>query len=263
MKKQDFFNKGLPKWPGMVVVGTPVTKEQAAEILVRTNVYLSCNDNSFNNEAQGIIYEVDGKGKTRYDEINEVIIKKLGVDEKNFKAVWDYKESKERELGKLDVYYLANSRICSSWIGGPHGWCNWNGQIGCNNYNIGKWPSVEDVYKEWEIIAEAFPYLDLKCQLMNHEASCEDSVENPGPVIEYRIKDGKVKMVEPKKYLQVPVFPDLSIDFLNPMREIGCTIERLEESVKMVRDKMKSSFDAAWKEIKTKTKSETHENLGC
>ena len=31
MKKPEFFNIGLPKWPALAVVGKPVTPEQAME----------------------------------------------------------------------------------------------------------------------------------------------------------------------------------------------------------------------------------------
>jgi 5-methylcytosine-specific restriction endonuclease McrA len=37
MKKQEFFNLGLPKWPALLVTGKAVTEDQAMEILIRTS----------------------------------------------------------------------------------------------------------------------------------------------------------------------------------------------------------------------------------
>ena len=55
----------------------------------------------------------------------------------------------KKDISHIELEYLSNHRIVSSWIGGPHGWCNWEGNIGCNNYNIGKHPSCKEVYNEW------------------------------------------------------------------------------------------------------------------
>lgn len=38
MTKKELMSRSLPKWPALVVVGDPVTHDQAAEIIVRTEV---------------------------------------------------------------------------------------------------------------------------------------------------------------------------------------------------------------------------------
>lgn len=239
MTQKEFFNIGLPKWPALVVTGKPVTKEQAAEIIVRTNGYLSCNDHEFANRAQALIYDVDLKkvDVTHYGGTDDAIRLKVGLTKDNWNEYFGYKESKEKELGMLELNYLSNSRICSSWIGGPHGWCDWKGNIGCHNYNIGKWPSVEEVFGEWKMIAKEFPFLDLTCQLFNHEASCEDMADNPGPVIQFRVKDGKVKMSIPKEPLSVPNFGGTSYAVFTPGGEIGCTLDMLKEAIYLIKNK--------------------------
>lgn len=239
MTQKEFFNIGLPKWPALVITGKLVTKEQAAEIIVRTNGYLSCNDHAFANRAQALVYDVDLSGVEveRYSGIEDAIRQQLGIGKEQWKEVWDYRESKEKELGMIELCYLNNSRICSSWIGGPHGWCDWKGNIGCFNYNIGKWPSVEEVFHEWKLIAKTFPFLDLTSQLFNHEASCEDMTDNPGPVIQFKIKDGKVKMSIPKEPLSVPNFGGTSYAVFTPGGEIGCTLEMLKEAIDLIKTK--------------------------
>ena len=135
----------------------------------------------------------------------------------------------------MGLSYLNNNQIVSSWIGGPHGWCDWEGNIYTKNYNIGKWPSVEEVYNEWVTIAEAFPFLSLKSQLLNCEAG-QDDIEQK-PVVEFVIKDGKVEMVEPSYLITFASFgvEDMSDRFSNPYSERGCTIEQFKEAVDYVK----------------------------
>lgn len=240
MKNKFFFDIGLPKWPALIVKGERVTEEQAAEIIIRTMGWLSCNDHEFTNSCNEILYDVEipEEHKMYYDGSNKGVEAKLGLEEKDWQKIYAYKEEKEKEVGILeDLCYLENSRVCSSWIGGPHGWCDWDGTIGCNNYNIGKWPTVEEVYKEWKIIAKAFPFLDLRCQLTNHEASSPEMTENPGPVIEFIVKNGKVRMTIPKDYIDIPEFGPMR-NIGNRDTEIGCTLETFGKSVSMVKEKL-------------------------
>jgi hypothetical protein len=232
MKNKDFFNIWLPKWPAMVVVGRPVSRQQAMEIIIRTDdLYFSSNNPKFDKVLNEYFYDV----KIDSD-VYDAVITKLGISKelKYSNELYDYMYKKRSEVGRVKLTYLNNSRITSSWVGGAHGWCDWNGNIGCNNYNIGKWPSVEEVYNEWKLIAKAFPYLDLTCQLMNHESSCEDMVDDPKPLINFVVKNGNVKMTEPDGYISMPVFPDFSYDIFR--NERGCTIEQFKEAVDYCRN---------------------------
>jgi hypothetical protein len=136
----------LPKWPAILVVGKKVTEQQAAQIIIRTcGMSFYTNDHKYEKQ----LYEAAGIKFSKepfldYDSVDAAILK-YGC------------------CKKLD--YLQNHRVVSSWIGGSHGWCDWDGSIGCDNYNIGKWPNEEEVLQEWQTIAEAFPYLDLRCSI--------------------------------------------------------------------------------------------------
>jgi hypothetical protein len=248
MKNKDFFNLGLPKLPALIVKGEKITPEQASEIIIRTNGDSSCNDNEFSNRVAELIYDVKIPDHLihNYDQVNTAIEKKLGIEEEvegekweKWSKVWGYRDEKRAELEIIELSYLDNSQICSSWIGGPHGWCDWEGNIGCSNYNIGKWPGVEEVYNEWKSIAKAFPFLDLRCQLANHEASSPEMSENPGPVVEFIVKAGKVKMVIPKDYIEIPEFGPIR-NIGDRDSEIGCTIEKLNDALEMVREKKRT-----------------------
>jgi len=228
MKNKDFFNIALPKWPAMVVVGRPVSQQQAMEIIIRTDdLGFSSNDHKFDKELNEYFYDV----KIDSD-VYDAVITKLGISKelKYSNELYDYMYKKRSEVGQVKLTYLNNSRITSSWVDGAHGWCDWNGNIGCNNYNIGKWPSVEEVYNEWKLIAKAFPYLDLTCQLMNHESSCEDMVDDPKPLINFVVKNGRVRMKEPDGYKSIPKSGVFTVD------ERGCTIEQFKEAVDYCRN---------------------------
>jgi len=231
MNKEDFFQKALPKWPALLVQGEKVTKEQAKEILIRTDSFsFSSNDNAFSAELNNIVYNVKGKSW----ELIEDLQKKFGFD---WNQAWDYQTEKQNEVGVLELQYLHNSRIVSSWIGGPHGWCDWDGNIQTSNYNIGKWPSIEEVYEEWKIIARAFPFLKLRAQLMNCEA-CETDAIDPKPVVEFIVENGTITMVEPESQLLEMTEIDFKGRFLNPLAERGCTIAQFKEAYEYVKHKM-------------------------
>jgi hypothetical protein len=231
----EFFNIGLPKWPALIVKGKKVTEDQAKEIIIRTDdFYFSSNDHEFSKQLYEFIYNVKGEGSMAHCSLHDCFKKEDGTND------WDKANEAERkirnDLKLLDLSYLHNSQIVSSWIGGPHGWCNWNGYIGTNNYNIGKWPSVEEVYNDWVKIAQAFPFLDLRSQLL----SGETGEDNSYPLIEYIIKDGKVEMTKTEEILDYPNFnieaSCMNIVF-NMKRERGCTIESFKEAFKFVKVK--------------------------
>ena len=206
----------LPKWPAMVVKGEPVTKEQAMEIIVRTgNIYFSCNDKEWNMFLNYIYYDLDDM----YDDHFKGIAKELNVKETDTK-VYEYISKKIKELGVLDLEYLRNERVASSWIGGPHGWCNWDGKIFSNNYNIGKYPTVEEVTEEWNKIAKAFPFLDLECVLYKGETSEEENE----PLMQFTVKNGEVNVGKSTLVIK-PRFltDDILLDFHKPGRERGCS----------------------------------------
>lgn len=228
MDKENILEVNLPKWPGLIVKGKSVTKDQAKEILIRTdNFGFYCNDRKWEKTINRLIFG----HFLGVNSLNEELKKEFNLN--NRLEVYDFKEElyikKYRRI--QDLCYLNNHRIASSWIGGTYGWCSWDGKIECNNYNIGKWPDAIEVYNEWVIIAKEFPFLNLKCQLLNSEISedCEKI-----PVIEFEIKKGKVRAYKPKKLLDQPREVDIISIFNNPYAERGCTEEVLRDALDFV-----------------------------
>jgi hypothetical protein len=224
----DALNVDLTKWPHMVVAGRAVTKEQAAEIIIRTtSLWFSSNSTSVEKELYKIIDKTFG---FEYNPKTDGTIFDQAFNRKSQQS--DFL----KHFNKLDLCYLQNHRVLSCWVGGPHGYLNWDGTVGCNNYNIGKWPSVTEIYNEWELIAETFPYLDLQCQLMSGE-SCE---EDTTPVIEYIIKEGKVEVKIPTEKLVSNVHyvdpTDIMIqNMYSSTRELGCTFKQFEDALQYLK----------------------------
>jgi hypothetical protein len=168
----------LPKWSGLLVVGDSITPEQAGEIIVRTSDWY--NLLSFNGE------------KNLLNEIKKIYQETLPIEELISEIILD-EDIFYQKIDHLSLSYLNNDRIDSSWIGGLKGWCNWDGTIFCNNYNIGKYPNVIDVIDDLKDIVKAFPYLKFKLQLLNHEASIEEYIKEVKPLVSLEVSKGEIK----------------------------------------------------------------------
>lgn len=70
--------------------------------------------------------------------------------------------------GIIELEYLINDWIDSSYVHGCHGWCHPDGEIGyCDN--IGKYPQEYELLYDWQSVAYMFPFLDLFITLVNRE----------------------------------------------------------------------------------------------
>jgi hypothetical protein len=167
----------LPKWPGLVMLGEPVTPLQAMEIIVRTNSALTTNDYDFN---EALAQAIGHPQPPAFDANN------LRYDRYRYDKYHTKLEDWNKRLGILDLSYLSNQQICSRWIGGLHGWIHWDGTIFAGHYNIGKWPEANEVQNDLEILGSAFPYLKLYGWLLDREISDPE----PQPAMEFRLDNG-------------------------------------------------------------------------
>jgi hypothetical protein len=102
----------------------------------------------------------------------------------------------------LPLIFLCNEWITSEYSKGPHGWCDWEGNIGCHYGNIGPNATVEWIEYEWKLIAYYFPFLSLRCQLFDRD------VNDVGrkPIVEYEVNKGVVKTLLPSDCLVHSVY---------------------------------------------------------
>jgi hypothetical protein len=186
----EVLNRYLPKWPQMIVVGQPVTPEQALEVIRRTDTFFTHgyggNDHRFDNMAKEIV------GMPNTDLWREPAYKEMSQETQNriWRERWDSLEAWRAKWGIIETEYVHNSWISCAYVGGPHGWCHPDGKIYYTD-NVGKWPSVEAIRNDWKKIAQAFPFLDLRVALMNGE-SCELGT---CAVAGFRVKSGRVRVL--------------------------------------------------------------------
>lgn len=209
---------GLPKWPALLVQGEDVTREQAEEINLRTaDPYFGTNHHEHRRrlyDIMGVCYDEHGIATHLQGEDQDTLPKPRS---------WDPVCRAGAKIGSLSLEfnYLHNYNVVSCHIIGPHGWCSWDGRIHANTFNIGKWPSVEEVQSDWEIIAEAFPYLNLKCQLLDDER--DDALK---PLVEYTVSEGKVRVDTNPDDLLMEIGPLVCRNINDVSSEVGISLER-------------------------------------
>ena len=196
----------FPKWPGCEIRGKSVTVDQAAEIIIRTDdLYISCND----------------------QEWTHILNKEMGVAKGDYDSV-----DKARDTyHNLELYYFCNDRIASCYIGGPNGWCNWDGTIHLSGKNIGKWPNLEALLEELNLIAKNFTYLDFKCQLFDNEFS-----EDKKGIVEFTVKDGSVTYTEEFTPFETE---NKDIDYARLFSDRygrGCSVDQFRRGLALAKD---------------------------
>lgn len=124
--------------------------------------------------------------------------------------------------------------IMSTWIGGPRGWVNWNGAVSATTWNIGKWPSVEEIEEDLELIATAFPFLNFRMQLLEDEGEGELCGE-------WWIADGRWQEVPLGERINpVELDEQVLIDrVLGQYRERGVSLERLQSAYSRLKEKFR------------------------
>jgi hypothetical protein len=226
--ESKLLNIDLPKWSRMVVVGDNISQEQAAEIIIRTtDLDFSTNDSVWRRQLHnelGLIPEKDSTNSWYFIDSNK-------------------SQEVRKSLGILNLEYLQNHQIASSYIGGPHGWCSWDGTIGCGDYNIGKYPSVKRVFEEWKLIASTWPFLKLRCQLWSDEEesnynndsdSYSDNIKESRPLIEYIIENGTVSLIKPKRKLNFNGISRSLVSVFLPHGERGCSFSQFQNAIQIV-----------------------------
>jgi len=181
----DLINRGLPKWPQMIVTGPRLREDLALEVIRRTDSWFvsghGCDD-----------HDGDRRLAQRFRMPHFVDYAERHPDGFDWRAHWERCERWKKVWGAIETSYVHNNWIGSSFIHGPHGWCHPHGQI-YHIDNVGKWPSVADIRADWQMLATAFPFLILTVTLMSGE-SCDD---NTRPVVAMAVADGQVKLMEP------------------------------------------------------------------
>lgn len=186
-EQKQLLDRGLPKWPQMIVTGESITQEQAKEIIRRTDYFLhgghGGNDRVWNKRAIKLLKMPHG-----FD---------MDPDQpkiEDYSAHFEECDTWRDNWGCINLEYLSVGWLSAAALQGPHGWIHPTGMIGYVD-NIGKHPYCETVFEEWAVIAHEFPFLKIGMTLMDREC-CEDGERK---VISMMISDGTVKAYDPEK----------------------------------------------------------------
>lgn len=177
----------LPKWPQMLVWGDAIRPEQAQDIILRTDEFLTnVSPYSFGNNRDWCLATQATLGFSDY-----------------FSPEYDPHFQSEltarlrAAVGFLETEYLVNHWANSLHAHGVSGWSHPDGTVWFSG-NIGRYPTAEEVAEEWARTAAAFPFLSLTVTLMS-QSQYEDDRH---PVFSLRVKAGGVTL------LDTPVMPD-------------------------------------------------------
>lgn len=181
------------KWKTIVVNSKQKLEEsQAAEIIRRTDQFFCKLYNGNNHEFNRALYRL-ANVPAKWDELEKDhsccdmdIRYMVGAD---WREQYDNWEKWKKQWGCLDLSFLCNDWISCAYIGGPYGWMSPNGEVG-GLFNIGKYPDTEEVQKDLEEIAKAFPFLEFTIYLI-------DEIEDVVILVdaEWEVKDGKVELI--------------------------------------------------------------------
>lgn len=149
------------KWPQCVITGKPVTKEQAREILIKTDMFFTWTYPGGNDIGYSQLLRQALGMPPVYDFHNE--------DKEATNALFKANEQWREEHNCLSLNHFDNNWISSCYIGGPKGWCHIDGTIG-RNTNIGKWADWDEVIEDLEQLGKAFPFLDIEAHLIDCES---------------------------------------------------------------------------------------------
>lgn len=181
----DLLNVNLPKWPQLMIVGEDVSVEQAKDIIFRTDSFLTDSSRFSGGNAQ---------------EFNRTYREEAGLDfswlsedqEQDLPLQFDFEVAQRvrQRIGFVHLNYIESDWASCPFVGGPHGFCSPEGKIYFQD-NVGKWPDVEDIYHDFCLIAEHFPFINLKATLYNGESCEEDSI----PLVSFVVQNGNVDVV--------------------------------------------------------------------
>ena len=192
------------KWPAARLVGPNVTKEQALDFIWKTDSALqhpeyACNDRQFNEE----LCEWLGYGKKETFE--------------NFQEKYKEWYKKLEKRGQIQLAYLESNLVASSYIYGPMGPVNPNGEVRLAR-NFGKWPSIEEVENDLRTIGENFLWMSFTLAIWDNAETPTESVDmDEPPTFAWKLKNGEFERVPTDTAfgeIPIPQEPDMESTIL-------------------------------------------------
>lgn len=182
----------------IVVSGKRVSKEEAIEIIRRTDAFYEKLWNGNNHKFNRLLYKLSGV-KADYEAIDrdhsccdmserymiegDTIVDKMRA----------YDKWKTEEWGCLGLHYFLNYWISCAYIGGPYGWISPEGEIGGLLYGEKYEVEIEELEEDLKKVAAEWPSLDFTVYLIEYERGSKDPI---WVYTEWKVKDGTVTKIK-------------------------------------------------------------------
>jgi hypothetical protein len=174
----------LPKWCEMRVSGNKISREQAENIIIRTDYtigYFGMGGNSEKFSRQ----LANALGLPRFS---------WALPDREAAAAQRCWRDFTRKIGYFNTSLVKNDWISSCFVFGASGWCHPNGDI-FYSQNIGKWPSATELLDDWSRIAAEWPFLDLGVAVMDVDDAHADN--SATQLVSIKVKDGEAHWCDP------------------------------------------------------------------
>lgn len=191
--EEHAFAIDTPKFCHLLIKGDNVLVDQAKEIILRTDRFLTSitcivSDERFacNYRAMSGLASLSKRSGffSRHDTVSHD---------------WDAEKALKAKLGVVSLNCVISDMASSCYALGPQGFCQPDGRIVFSD-NIGKYPSVKDLYEDFVALAQAFPFLTLRASLFLNDVA--DSEQDFG--VGFLVSKGEVRIVLDDMEMQAP-----------------------------------------------------------
>jgi hypothetical protein len=232
MKENKIMTKNYPKYIFLATKGETITKEQAAEVLVRTGAHTITYSSD---EGQAILDSVLGRPSSEFTNLKDF----------NFAQYWDQMDEFYERVQAIGLHTFYHNLLAVPSYQIPESWINWDGVID-GAFQAEKWIAEEEILSDLNNIVEAFPYLNFEVQVffLNEEMDLVHNVEQ-----QFAVKNGETTIVEPtapfieanyfqlfnqklSKAMKEAIANPEPVDTLGPIELISETVTRLEKQTK-------------------------------
>lgn len=204
----------FPKWAALSVSSdTPLTPQQAEEVILRTYNFSWLDFSPTSKEGADLLQALS------------LPHSKEGPHTRITGSALQNLRGRVRSLDGL--LFLQNHNLSLPEFLAPNvqyswsnyqSWCHWDGTIQIVK-NIGPWSCTGEIQDEWAVLAQAFPFLDLRCHIYNGEVD-----DNPKPILEFRVKSGQVSVHSP------PNPPVIPLDQIQTVQENLPSLSQIQQA---------------------------------
>jgi hypothetical protein len=177
--------------------GKRVSKEEAAEIIRRTDAFYEKLYNGNNHKFNRTLYRLSGV-PANYEAIDEdhsccdMSARYMIEGDTIFDKMRVYDKWKTEEWGCLGLHHFLNHWISCAYIGGPYGWISPEGEVGGLLYGEKYGIETEELEEDLKKVSTEWPSLEFTVYLVDYPGG-----DDPFWVFaEWKVKNGVVTKVK-------------------------------------------------------------------